>query len=357
MSQKNETAVLVLALLIAGGLLAGGFWWLTRRSGVDLGSNDVYSNNPTPSVSNPSSGLSSPQPSNDSNFASIRNVPNGLFSYGGSTSWAPIRLIVNPKLEAAQPRFVLRYVNPSSIPPGSSSGIRMLIEGKITFAQSSRPLTDEELSRGVLRGFELKQIPIAIDGLAIATHPDLNIPGLTLQQIKAIYTGKFTNWKQVGGPDLPIKPYSRPTTDGGTVELFIQDILAGQSFTDSVEFVATTTEALQKLASNKGGIYYASAPEVVPQCTIKALPVGRQPGKFIPPYQEPRIPRSLCPTRRNQLNIQAFQTGQYPITRNLFVIVKQNDQIEQQAGEAYANLLLTQQGQALIESAGFVRIR
>ena len=52
-----------------------------------------------------------------------------------------------------------------------------------------------------------------------------------------------------------------------------------------------------------------------------------------------------------------YQTGQYPITRNLFVVVKQNDQIDQQAGEAYANFLLTQQGQELIAQTEFVKIR
>ena len=358
MSQKNETAVLVLALLITAGLLAGGFWWLTRRSGINVGENigTQPTATPSPSVSNPN-GLSSPEKSNSSNFASVQNVPSGLFNYGGSTSWAPIRAIADPKIETSHPEFRLRYVEPTSVAPGSSSGIRMLIEGTITFAQSSRPLLDHELSRAVVRGFSLKQIPIAIDGLAIASHPDLNIPGLTLDQVKAIYLGKITNWKQVGGPDLPIKPYSRPVNDGGTVELFVQDILAGQPFGANVEFVATTTQALQKLASNKGGIYYASAPEVVPQCTIKPLPLGRQPGKFIPPYREPFVKHSQCPSQRNQLNIQAFQTGQYPITRNLFVVVKQNGQVEQQAGEAYANLLLTEQGQVLIDSAGFVRIR
>ncbi len=358
MSQKNETAVLVLALLITAGLLASGFWWLTRQSRVDL---EGITNSVPPTIGNPSVSNSNfvplPQVSSNLNFASVQNVPNGLFNYGGSTSWAPIRLAIDPKIEASKPGFHLRYVDPVSVAPGSNSGIRMLIEGKITFAQSSRPLSDEELSRALVRGFGLKQIPVAIDGLAIATHPDLNIPGLTLQQVKAIYTGKITNWKQVGGPNVPIKPYSRPISDGGTVELFVQDILAGQSFAANVEFVATTTQALQKLASNPGGIYYASAPEVVPQCTIKPLPLGRQPGKFVPPYLEPFIGRSLCPGQRNQLNIEAFQTGQYPITRNLFVVVKQNGQIEQQVGEAYANLLLTEQGQALIAGAGFVRIR
>lgn len=357
MSQKNETAVLVLALLITGGLLAGGFWLLTRRSGINVGENTATQPiTSSPSVSNPN-GLSSPGKSSSSNFASVQNVPSGLFNYGGSTSWAPIRLNVDPAIEASHPEFRLRYVEPTSTAPGSSSGIRMLIEGTISFAQSSRPLLDQELSRAVVRGLSLKQIPVAIDGLAIAVNPDLNIPGLTLEQVKAIYLGKITNWKQVGGSDLPIKPYSRPINDGGTVELFAQEILAGQPFGANVEFVATTTQALQKLANNKGGIYYASAPEVVPQCTIKPLPLGRQPGKYIPPYREPLIKRSQCPSQRNQLNIEAFQTGQYPITRNLFVVVKQNGQVEQQAGEAYANLLLTEQGQVLIGSSGFVRIR
>ena len=79
--------------------------------------------------------------------------------------------------------------------------------------------------------------------------------------------------------------------------------------------------------------------------------------QFVPPYQEPRVPASECPGKRNQLNAQALRTGSYPITRNLFVIVKQNGQADQQAGEAYANWLLTQESQELIEKAGFVRIK
>lgn len=359
MSQKNETAVLVLALLITAGLLASGFWWFSNKSGIDPGRLISSGSSPTPSNStnNSKSRLPSSEQPLGSTFASIRNVPRGLFNYGGSTSWATIRLTIDPQILAAQPGFRLRYVEPPNVTPGSSSGIKMLIEGEFTFAQSSRPLLDQELARAIGRGFGLKQIPIAIDGLAIAVHPSLAIPGLTIAQLKAIYSGRLKNWKQLGGADMPIKPYSRPPSDGGTVELFVQDILAGQSFGTNVEFVSTTTQALQKLATNPGGIYYASAPEVVPQCTIKPLPLGRQPGKFVTPYQEPFVPLSQCPNQRNQLNIDAFQTGQYPFTRNLFVVVKQNGLIEQQVGEAYANLLLTEQGQKLISQAGFVRIR
>lgn len=359
MSQRNETAVLVLALLITAGLIIGGFWWFTKKSGVDLGGltgskpdnpslgTDDTNNTPSPTPGQP----------NGETFASVQNVPSGLFNYGGSTSWAPIRLAIDPAIQAARPEFRLRYVQPTSGSPSSSSGIRMLLDGRLAFAQSSRPILDQEYNQAQQRGFSLKQIPIAIDGLAVAVNPNLNISGLTIDQLKSIYTGKTTNWKQLGGPDIAIKPYSRPTSDGGTVELFVQDVLGGQRFGSNVEFVSTTTQALQKLSGSPGGIYYASAPEVVSQCTIKPLPLGGKPGELVLPYQEPFVPLSQCPGKRNQLNINAFQSGQYPLTRQLFVVVKQNGQIDEQAGETYANFLLTGQGQELITQAGFVRIR
>lgn len=135
------------------------------------------------------------------------------------------------------------------------------------------------------------------------------------------------------------------------------NVLEKASFGPNVIYSGTTTQALQKLASTPGGIYYASAPEVVPQCTVKPLPLGRISGQLVAPYREPYVPSSVCPNQRNQLNVQAFRSGDYPITRNLFVIIKQNAQTDQQAGEAYANWLLTPQSQELLEKAGFVRIK
>ncbi|MDJ0797362.1 MAG: PstS family phosphate ABC transporter substrate-binding protein [Calothrix sp. MO_167.B12] len=353
MSQKNETPILILSLLITAGLIGGGYWWFTQRSSVNL--NQVNKSKSPDSNSTDRTQVSSGTTSKK--FTTVADIPTGLFNYGGSTSWAPIRLAVDSAIQAAVPQFRLRYVQPSGGKAGSSSGIQMLINGQLTFAQSSRPITDEEFARAQQRGFRLKQIPIAIDGLAIAVHPDLKIPGLTINQLRSIYTGKTNNWSQVGGPNIPIQPYSRPITDGGTVELFVQDILGGETFASNVEFVPTTTQALKKVSSRLGSIYYASAPEVVPQCSIRALPLGRTPGQYIAPYQKPFITLSECPAKRNQLNIEAFQSGKYPITRNLFVVIKQNGRTEEQAGTAYANLLLTEQGQKLISQQGFVRIR
>ena len=92
--------------------------------------------------------------------------------------------------------------------------------------------------------------------------------------------------------------------------------MGGQAFDDNVEFVFTTTQALEKVAnSSLGGIYYASAPEVVPQCSIKPLPLGRTQKEYIAFYQEPFVSPKECPGKQNKLNIEAFQSGSYPMKK------------------------------------------
>jgi phosphate transport system substrate-binding protein len=292
-------------------------------------------------------------------FASIEAVPSGLFTYGGSTTWAAIREDVDPILQAANPGFQLRYADAIHGAPGSGTGIRMLLEGQLAFAQSSQPLKEEEHEEARLRGFSLKQVPVAIDAVVIAVHPKLAVRGLTLQQIHDIYTGKITNWKQVGGPNLSITPYSRRPADSGTSEYFVGEVLNGGSFGKNVQYVYSTTDAIRKLSNDPSGIYYASAIEIVPQCNVKPMPIAHlhDATKFVPPHVEPLVPPEQCANQKNEVNADAFRTGEYSLTRQLFVIIKENGQIDQQAGEAYSNLLLTNEGQTLIAKAGFIRIR
>ncbi|MEH2351532.1 MAG: PstS family phosphate ABC transporter substrate-binding protein [Nostoc sp.] len=347
MSQKNETLSLFLAVVITIGLIFSGLWFFMERWAQLNGT-----------VAKPSGTGNTDNSVNQ--FVSKCNVPNlpeGTFNYGGSTTWAPIRKDVDSVLESQCPRFILRYIQPPSGKAGSGTGLRMLIDNQLAFSQSSRSVKAEENAEAKQKGFSLKEIPVAIDGIAIAVNHALNIPGLTVAQLKDIYTGKITNWQQVGGPNLPIKAYSRSKEAGGTAEFFVENVLNKENFGNNISYVDTTTEAVRKVAANPGGIYYASAPEIVPQCIIKSLPLGRTSSQLVPPYQEPFVPPSQCPNKRNQLNSQAFRSGDYAITRNLFVIIKQNGQTDQQAGEAYANWLLTPQSQELIEKTGFVKIK
>jgi phosphate transport system substrate-binding protein len=340
--QTNETAVLVIAFLTTLGLICGGaFLWFKNYRILSS------SNGTTQQIEQPTG----------SKFTNISNVPNGLFNYGGSTTWATIRRDVDSVIQKDLPQFQLRYTDPISGAPGSSPGIKMVINGQLAFSQSSRQIKVEENSLAQQLGFKLEQIPVAIDGIAIAVHPSLKISGLTVAQLKDIYTGRINNWQQVGGSNLPITPYSRRLEDGGTIEFFHDNVLNKENFGANVQYVSTTTDGLRQLEKNKGGIYYASAPEVVGQCQIRPLAIGRQVSELIPPYNLPLVPPSECPAKRNQINVDVFKTDKYPITRRLFVIVKQNNQTDQQAGMAYANMLLTEQGQQLISKTGFVRIR
>lgn len=333
-----------MSLLLTAGLTAGVAWYF-RDSLLGM-LKQAPSFNSTASSSD-----------HRKTFKEVDGVPQGLFNYGGSTTWAPIRKEIDSLIQAVWPDFQLRYTDPVTGTPGSGSGIRMLLDDQLAFSQSSRPLKDQEHKQAQDRGYQLKQIPIAIDGIAVAVHPELPVEGITLDQLQQIYRGKITNWNQVGGPSIPITPISRRPEDGGTVEFFQDNVLAKEEFSPTIQFSATTTAAIREVSNNIGAIYYASAPEIVPQCSVKPIPIGRKPNTWTAPYQLPYIPPDNCPQQRNTLNFEAFKNGEYPITRRLFVIIKANNQVDQAAGKAYAQLMLTDQGQSLIEKAGYVPIR
>jgi len=333
-----------------------------------FGSSSGGGSNPAPSPSgSATSGQSSPQPASTpsdptqpdptAQQARATDPPEGLFSYGGSTTWAPIRAEVEPQVLSAYPDFRLRYQDPAVGTPGSGSGIRMLLDNQLAFSQSSRSLDPEEKQEAASRGYELQEIPVALDAIAVAVNPDLEIPGLTVQQLADIYTGKIANWQAVGGPDLSIQPFTRALEDGGTVQFFVDNVLSGSDFGSTVEEVYSTTPGLRAVIDNPGGIYYASAPEVVPQCDVRALPLGRTSDQLVTPYAEPRPDPAQCPNQRDRLNIEAIANGDYPIARRLFAIVKADGSTDQQAGEAYAEILLTPEGQQALSEAGFVPIR
>ncbi len=330
MSQKNEAPLLVLTLLLTAALIGGGFWWFSRQSGLNIGN-----------LPKSNSGDAGSPGSTVETFAQVQGVPSGLFSYGGSTTWASVRKEIDPAIQTVWPQFRLRYADPNVGPPSSETGIQMLLDNQLEFAQSSRPIKDEEYQKAEQRGLKLKEIPVGIDAIAVVVNPSLQIPGLTVDQFNDIYAGKITNWNQVGGPNLKIHSYGKKDRDSDP----------------SIEIVPTTTDALRKVATNPGGIYYSSAPLLVPQCNVKPLPLGRNLNQLVSPYKEPFVPLSQCPQKRNQVNTEAILNGQYPLTRRLIVVVKQSGQIDQQAGEAYTKLLLTTQGKELLDKAGFVPIR
>lgn len=285
-------------------------------------------------------------------FTNVRNIPPGEFRYGGSTTWAQIRKEVDPQIQEKLSTFKLKYVNPpQEETPGSNTGIRMLLNNQLDFAVSSRPLNDGEKGQG------LEEKEVAIDSIAIAINPKLELKkqGLTIDELKGIYTGHIRNWETVTGSQ-PITPYTRDPEDGGTVDFFLKEVLGIEVGELRSEFVEDTTSGIRKVASHLGGVYYASSPEIVGQCEIKPLPLGLTAEKFIPPYKPPYLQPNECRRFKSKVkvNTEELRSGNYPIKRKLYVIIKQDEPTKQKVGEAYANLLLTAEGQQLLEKAGYV---
>lgn len=174
----------------------------------------------------------------------------------------------------------------------------------------------------------------------------MSIRGLTVSQIKDIYTGKITNWSQVGGPNLEITPLSRDPKSGGTPEYIQETIIGNESFTKTLKpYVEDTTTAIQTVAKTPGGISYATASEVCNQ-SIKPLAIAREPNQDF-----------VSPCIGKQVNKIDFSKDVYPLVRRLFVVIKRDGTLDEQAGVAYVNLLLSDQGQQLLNQAGLVPIR
>ena len=289
-------------------------------------------------------------------FQDVKNVPQGLFSYGGATSWAPIRQTVDQQIMKAFPEFQLRYLDPPLDPIGTTAGLDLLLADQLTFLQSSQSLESSAFQSARDRGFRLQQIPVAIDSIVFVVSPELNLTGLNLEQIRQIYRGEITNWQQVGGPNLSIQPLARSPESGGTVQEFQRQILNNQSFVKAVTVVPTTTQAIRQLQNTPGGIYFASGATVLGQCNVKSLPISRRGTDYVAPYQLPYVPTTDCPEQRNRINADAMRSGNYPLTRQLFVVIKQNGLRDQTAGLAYVNLLLTNEAQQEISEAGYVNL-
>ena len=286
-------------------------------------------------------------------FSDVPNVTAGVFDYGGSTAWASLRLAVDSVIQSERPEIQFRYVQPQNEPPGSSPGIKMLLEGRVDFVQSSRPLRPEEYKLAEQKGIKLKQIPIAVDSIAVAVHPSLEIKGLTLPQLQKIYTGEISNWRELGAANIPITAYARPASTGEIVDFIDSKIFPDREMGLNVQFVPTATQALRQLANDPGGIYYDSTATIVSQCAAKPLALGESANNLIAPYQQPLVSAFECPQKRNKLNVRALRTAQYPLTHYLYVVFRETEE-GSGIGRVYANFLLTPQGQKLISKAGFI---
>jgi len=119
----------------------------------------------------------------------------------------------------------------------------------------SRPMKDSEKKAAQDAGRSPLEHIVAMDGIAVVVHPSNPVGALTVEQIRDIYTGKIRNWKELGGPDLPIVVISRDT-NSGTYECFESLVLDKQKITDKAEYVGSNGAIRQRIMSTQAAIGY-----------------------------------------------------------------------------------------------------
>lgn len=272
-------------------------------------------------------------------MSQVEDVPPGLFSYGGALYFASLVAHgMNDAISQDHPNFHLRYTKPANQDQSYAHGIKMLLDGELSFAFNSRPLTNQEYVQAELRNLKLLQVPIAIDGLTVFGNRDLKVNNLSVDQVKDIFSGKITNWRQLGGADLPITPVLLTPED-----LEILAIRDPNALPSSTQYAANYTLAVRKVIAMPGAISLASTSLIQNQQGIKPFSLAAE-----------NSANYVAPLLQKQPNLDLFKNGTYPLTRRLFLVIRQDGTPEDLAGKAYAQMLLSQQGQSIVEDSGFV---
>jgi phosphate transport system substrate-binding protein len=177
----------------------------------------------------------------------------------GSTTILPIA-------EVAAEMFHERHANLQVLVAGvgSSAGIESVLKGTSDIGTSSRDLKPEEKSLGLV------DTPIAFDAIAVIVNPSNPVRSLTTSQVARIFEGSISNWKEVGGPDLPIGLVNRDEASG-TREAFSNIVLKGGAFDSKAAVLPGTGQVRSVVAESPSAVGYISLGFV--DRTVKALTI------------------------------------------------------------------------------------
>ena len=210
---------------------------------------------------------------------------------------------------------------------GSGVGIAAIIDGTCDIADSSRPIKDTELDKAVTNGRHLKATVIAMDGICVIVNTSNTIGALTKNQIKDVYIGKISNWKQVGGPDEKIIVVSRDSSSG-TFEAFGTLVLDGAKVRADALMQASNQAVASTVSDTSGAIGYVGLGYVT--SSVKVVDVdGIKPDK------------------------ETVLTGKYPVGRPLFMYTNGTPK---GLAKEFIDFILSPEGQKLVEEEGFVAL-
>ncbi len=221
---------------------------------------------------------------------------------------------------------------------GSGTGIAALINGTVDIANASRAMKDKEVEQARANGIEPVEHVVAIDALAIIINLENPVSELTIQQLSDMYTGRITNWKDVGGNDAPIILLSRETNSGTHVYFLEEVVRRGEKenediFAPQTLLMPSSVGITNEVRRNPNAIGYDGLGYVDAKHE-RIISIATSSGSdFIPP------------------SVETASEGIYPLARNLFMYT---------AGEPtgaladYLGWILSKDGQEIVAKLGFV---
>lgn len=217
---------------------------------------------------------------------------------------------------------------------GSGVGLSALLLGSTDIAQASRKIKFDEKLKLQKDGKSAKEVIIAYDALAIVVHPDNKVSKLTREQLEGIFTGKIKNWKEVGGENMKIVPYSRETSSG-TYEFFRESVLKHKNYMNGIMSMPATGAIVQSISQTKGAIGYVGFAYLSKK--MKTIHVSYDCGKT---YVEPSLFNAS-----NKI---------YPIVRPLYYYY---DSKSEGKIEPFMNYVLSPMGQKEVLEVGFITVK
>lgn len=211
---------------------------------------------------------------------------------------------------------------------GSGTGMAGLVDGICDIADSSRPIKSKELAKAISRNVDPVAHIVAMDGIAVIAHPSNPVSKLSLAQIKNIYTGKVSNWNQLGGENKEIVVISRDVASG-TYECFSKLALKKARVRPDALLQASNAAVSSTVQRTKGAIGYVGMGYL--NSSVKGLAVeGIQP------------------------SIETVQKGTYPISRPLFMYTNGKPK---GLAKGFIDFVLSEEGQRIVGKQGFVSLR
>lgn len=224
---------------------------------------------------------------------------------------------------------------------GSGTGIAALINGTLDIANASRAMKDSEIEEAKANGVDPVEFVVAIDALAIIVHPSNPVSKLTIDQLADIFTGRITNWKEIGGNDAPIILVSRETNSGTHVYFLEQVVRKGSKdnkdiFAPQTLLMPSSVGITSEVQRNANAIGYDGLGYVDP-AHEKLLAIAHDANS---PYVAP--------------SVESGASGEYPIARNLYMYTA-----GQPTGAIadYMQWIQGQEGQKIVVDLGFVPLK